>query len=121
MDDSQIQISIIFPSHDREDVIHANLKSIQNLENIQEIETIIIDNDSKDSTKDIIKSFIRKTDINLTLIEKDENLGFSKSINIASKIAKGEYIFITNDDVEFPRDFFQVLLNLYNKLKKAKR
>ncbi|MFX1502159.1 MAG: glycosyltransferase family 2 protein [Promethearchaeota archaeon] len=121
MKNSNIKISILFPSHDREDVIFANLKSIQNLENIQEIETIIIDNDSKDSTKDIIKTFIQNNkNINITLIEKKENLGFSISINLAVKLAKGEYIFITNDDVEFPRDFFRVLLNLYDRLKKNK-
>ena len=117
MHEPPIKISIIFPSHNREDVIGANLKSIKNLVNIKEIETIIIDNNSQDSTKEIIKSFIKKNkDIKLTLVEKYENLGFSVSINLAAKLAKGKYIFITNDDVEFPKDFFQVLLKLYPKL-----
>ena len=120
MDKTLIKISILFPSHDREDVILANLKSIEKLVNIHEIETIIIDNNSQDSTKEIIKSFIHKSDINLTLVEKNENLGFSVSINLAAKMAKGEYIFISNDDVEFPPDFFKILLKLYNNLKKDK-
>ncbi len=117
MDDSTIKISIVYPSHNREDVIYENLESIQNLENIQEIEIIIIDNNSSDSTKDIIKSF---KDINLTLIELKENLGFAKSINIGATIAKGEFIFISNEDVEYPQDFFQVLLTKYHNLKKDK-
>ncbi|MFX1384046.1 MAG: glycosyltransferase family 2 protein [Promethearchaeota archaeon] len=121
MNNSDIRISIIFPSHDREDVIGANLESIKNLENLHEIETIIIDNNSQDSTKDIIKSFIRSNkNIKITLVEKYENLGFSVSINIAAKMAKGEYIFITNDDVAFEPDFFLVLLRLYHELKRDK-
>jgi len=121
MNEPPLKISILFPSHDREDVIRANLKSIKNLENIKEIETIIIDNNSQDSTKEIIKSFIRNNkDIKIKLVEKDENLGFSVSINLAAKLAKGEYIFVTNDDVEFPSNFFEILLNLYNNLKKDK-
>ena len=117
MDEPPIKISIVYPSHDREDVIHENLKSIQKLKNIQEIEIIIIDNDSSDSTKDIIKSF---KGMNITLIEKNENLGFAKSINIGARIAKGEFIFISNEDVEYPQDFFQVLLTKYHNLKKDK-
>ena len=117
MTDKKIKISIIFPTFNAERVIFKNLNSIQKLNNLDEIEVIIVDNGSMDSTRDIIKSF---TKVKLTLIEKDSDLGFARVINIGVPLAKGEFIFLTNDDVAFPKDFFNVLLELYKKLKKDK-
>ncbi len=116
MSASQIKISIVFPTFNGEEVIYNNLQSIKNLNNLIEIELIIVDNNSKDSTKGIINSF--KKDINITLINQNTNLGFAQACNIAISKAKGEFIYITNQDVAFPNDFFTVLLKLYKKLKK---
>ena len=111
------KISIIFVTYNAQKVIYKNLKSIENLENLYEIEIIIIDNDSLDSTKNIIKSF---KNLNIRLFEQNENLGFARAINLGAQKAKGELLFITNDDVDFPKDFFKILLNLYYEFKKEK-
>ena len=103
MNKPDIKISIIFPSYNGEDVILNNLNSLRNLNNANEIEIIITDNDSKDSTKEIIKSF---NNLNIQLLE------LSKTI--------GEFIFITKQDVDFPNDFFEIILTLYKKIKKDK-
>ena len=116
MDSSKIRISIIFPSYYGEDVIYKNLDSIFNLSNSNEIELVIVDNNSKDTTKEVIKSFNKKIKINL--IEQKTNLGFAEACNIAVTKAKGEFIYITNQDVAFPEKFFEILLNLYDKNKK---
>lgn len=108
------KISIIFPTYNGENVISKCLKSIQGLENIRNIELIIVDNNSTDSTREIVKSFIN---LNIRLIEQESNLGFAKACNIGVNNAIGEYIFITNQDVAFPKDFFKILLDLYNHLK----
>jgi hypothetical protein len=118
MNSSKAKISIIFPSYNGEDVIFTNLKSIENLNNSNEIELIIIDNNSIDSTKEIIKSF--KNRLNIKLFESYTNLGFAKACNLAVIKAKGDFIYITNQDVAFPEDFFEILLNLYDKIKKNK-
>ena len=115
MNDSKIKISIIFPSYFGEIVLAENLNSIQNLNNNDEIELVIIDNNSKDATVDIIKSY---KDLKINLIKQNENLGFAKACNIGVNQAKGEFIFITNQDVAFPKKFFTILLDLYEKLKK---
>ncbi|MFX0186797.1 MAG: glycosyltransferase family 2 protein [Candidatus Hodarchaeota archaeon] len=111
------KISIIFPTYFAEKVIYKNLKSIENLDNLEEIEVVIIDNGSLDSTKEIIKSF---KNLNIRLIEQNKDLGFARAINLGAPKAKGEFLFITNDDVDFPKDFFIILLNLYKNLKKDK-
>ena len=116
MNDSKTKISIIFPSYNGEKFLCKNLKSIQQLSNLNEIELVIVDNNSNDSTKEIIKSFNHK--INITLIEQESNLGFAKACNIGVFNAKGKYIFITNQDVIFPEDFFKIILFVYHHYKK---
>lgn len=115
MNNSNIKVSIIFPSYNGEDVIHENLKSIKNLANSNEVEIIIVDNNSADSTKEIINSF--KNKININFIELNSNIGFAKACNIAVSKAKGEFLYITNQDVAFPKDFFNILLNVYREIK----
>ena len=115
MEKNDIKISIIFPTYNGENVLQANLTSIQNLSNLDEIELIIIDNNSTDSTKEVIKSC---KDINLRLIEQSRNLGFAEACNIGVLNAKGEFIFITNQDVIFPSKFFQKLKKVYLDYKK---
>lgn len=106
-------ISIIFPSFNGEKVIRKNLISIKNLSNISDIEIVIIDNNSSDSTKKTIKSF---NSLNINLIEMNSNLGFAKACNIGVKESLGHYIFITNQDVIFPVEFFEVVLELFLNL-----
>ena len=53
-----IKFSIIFPSYNGESLVPNCLKSIENLDNINEVELIIIDNNSTDSTLEVIKSFL---------------------------------------------------------------
>ena len=114
---SNNKISIIFPSYNGENVIHDCLKSVENLDNLNETELIIVDNNSTDSSIDIIKSFKK---INLIILIQKSNLGFARACNLAVNKAKGEFIFITNQDVSFPEDFFTILLNLYMRIKKDK-
>lgn len=116
-DNSEVLISIIFPSFNGEDVLYKNLHSIQNLINFNEIEIVIIDNNSDDSTITLVKSF---KELNINLIEQKSNLGFAKACNIGALHSKGKYIFITNQDVIFPSDFFVVLLKLFEELKYSK-
>ena len=105
------KISIIFPSYNGEKYLVQNLNSIKNLNNSENIELIIVDNNSKDLSIEIIESY--KNSLNINLIKEESNLGFSKACNIGVANAKSEFIFITNQDVAFPPDFFQKLIPIY--------
>ena len=115
MDDFLPKISIIFPSHNGENYLNRNLDSIMHLSNLNEIELIIIDNNSHDKSKEIIKSYYTEIDINL--IEQNKNIGFAKACNLSASYARGEFLFITNQDMIFIPDFFKNLLDLYKELK----
>ena len=113
MENSSPIISIIFPSYNAEKFIQKNLRSIQAATESIKVEIIIVDNNSKDNTLKLINQFDR---LNITTIKKQRNLGYAKACNIGVKRANGEFIFITNQDVFFPSDFFKVLLETYNTL-----
>ncbi len=115
MDELNSKISIIFPTYNGEKYLKRTFDSIKNLNVLEEVELIIIDNNSNDSSLDIIDSY--KPYINIKLIKQNSNQGFAKACNIGVIKAKSEFIFITNQDVIFPRVFFQKLMKLYKDYK----
>lgn len=111
-------ISIIFPSYNGEDFLKRNLDSIISLESKKDIELVIVDNDSTDNTLKIIESYNNKLEINL--IKKNTNLGYAKACNLGVLRCNGEFIFLTNQDVIFTKEFFKKLRKLYKKHSKHK-
>lgn len=75
--------------------VQRSLKSI-------DAEIIVVDNDSKDDSCQMVKRRFPA----ITLIENKENVGFSKANNQAVKIAKGEYVCILNPDTAVAEDTF---------------
>ena len=118
MNESKPRISIIYPSFNGEPYLKKNLDSIKNLTNLNEIELIIVDNNSTDLTIKIIESY--KNKIRIKLIKNKVNIGFAKGCNIGVINANGDFIFITNQDTIFPQNFFESLLIIYQKYKKEK-
>ena len=116
MENTLPKISIIFPSYNGEKFLNRNLDSIIPLSKFNEIELVIIDNKSNDRSKEIIKSY--RKGLNINLIELNKNKGFAKACNLGASYAKGEFLFITNQDMIFTPNFFKDLLDIYEKLKK---
>lgn len=74
-------------------------------------EIILIDNNSRDNSIEVIKSNYR----GITLIESDKNIGFGKANNIGiSKAIKegADYIFLLNQDAYVDRDSIRSLVSL---------
>ncbi len=71
-----------------------------------EAEIIVIDNDSKDDSCEMLKKHFP----NIKLIENKENVGFSKANNQGVAIAKGEYVCILNPDTAVAKDTFRKAL-----------
>ncbi|MHA2129298.1 MAG: glycosyltransferase family 2 protein [Promethearchaeota archaeon] len=111
MQNTNPKISIVFPSYNGVKYLKRNLDSIKSLNNLNEIELVIIDNMSRDSSIKVIKSYAKK--INIKLIENALNEGFAEGCNSGVQNSEGEFVFITNQDVIFPPDFFKKLLKIY--------
>lgn len=69
-------------------------------------EIIMVDNASKENPTEIIKSQYP----HVKLIVNDINYGFTGGNNIGIKAAKGDYIFVVNNDTEVTEDLLERLL-----------
>ncbi|TWP23747.1 glycosyltransferase family 2 protein [Apibacter muscae] len=87
-------LSIIIVNYNGINYLEGCLNSIFNNLQLIDYEVIIIDNKSTDDSVE----FIKKKFPNVILIESDDNLGFAKGNNIASKNAKGKYLLLLNND-----------------------
>jgi len=100
-------VSIVVPSYNYEAFIEAALSSIFE-QTYQEIELIIVDDNSKDNSCKIIDRLVSSKEYKdrfngrLEFVQHDVNLGAHNSINEGIKLSKGEYITILNAD-----DLFQ--------------
>jgi glycosyltransferase involved in cell wall biosynthesis len=82
----------------------------------QNFEFIIIDDGSSDNSLEIIKSY---KDARIVLVTQ-ENMGLTKSLNKALKIARGDYIArMDSDDISHPQRFERQLLFLKSHPKHA--
>ncbi len=107
-------ISIIIVNYNVKDLLLQCIKSIySNRNETLTIETIVIDNDSKDdSVNAVLQEFPQ-----VILIENKFNAGFSSANNQGINIAKGEFIFLLNPDTEIIGDALFQLFNYINNNK----
>ena len=71
-------------------------------------EIIIVDNGSTDGSIQLIEEYMNSPNfkIDIKLIKNEENLGFAPAVNQGIRMAKSEYIFSINNDVEL--DFMTI-------------
>ncbi len=79
-------------------------------------QVIIVDNNSNQETKKILKKYQSKP--NFKIIFNKKNLGFGRAVNQASKIAKGEYLLLLNPDLLINSSQIKTLLKFAQKQKK---
>lgn len=103
------KVSVIVPVYNVEKYIEKCLNTLVN-QTLKEIEIIIVNDGSKDNSKEIIKKFIGMYPEKIVYLEK-ENGGLSDARNFGIPYAKGEYIaFLDSDDY--------VELNMYEDMYK---
>lgn len=91
-----MDLSIIIISWNTKEFLKKCLDSIyKNQENLN-LEIIVVDNNSKDETIEMIKQEFK----DVKLISNNQNRGFSFANNQAIKIATGYYILLLNPDTE---------------------
>lgn len=96
-------VSVIMSNYNTpEEYLRTAIDSILN-QTYTDIEFIIVDDCSTDQSKDVIQSY---NDSRIILIENNENLGLTKSLNIALHAAKGEFVArMDSDDYSYPDRF----------------
>jgi GT2 family glycosyltransferase len=69
-------------------------------------ELILVDNGSTDGSVEYVKEHYP----NARLIENGKNLGFAPAVNIGLKAARGDYLYVLNQDLRFRKGATQSLL-----------
>ena len=102
---SKIDLSIIIITYNSEKYIKDCFSSIYHHCSDINYEIIVLDNNSKDNTVNLIKRECPKT----TLIKSNDNLGFSKGNNQAINHSTGEFILLLNIDIILLHNLSEIL------------
>jgi glycosyltransferase involved in cell wall biosynthesis len=106
-------VSIIMTSYNHEKFIFIAIKSVLN-QTFTDLELIIIDDASKDNSREIIKDYSKK-DGRITTVFHEDNRGIAKTLNEGIEKAGGKYIaFIGSDDV-WHKDKLQKQIEILGK------
>ena len=91
-----VEISVVIPTYNRSDVIGRAIESALK-QTLEEIEVIVVDDASTDSTQEIVTSI---DDPRVEYIKHEQNLGGSAARNTGLDHSSGKYIaFLDSDDV----------------------
>lgn len=114
----QYKISIIIPVYNCENYLEETLESLKNQTiGFNNIEVIIIDDNSTDSSKNIVKKFATQhyNVIPIFLLENSGAAGLPRNIGI--ELATGKYIMFVDSDDILNVDACEILFNLANSNK----
>ncbi len=89
-------ISIAMTTYNGEKYIREQIDSILN-QSYSDIELVICDDSSKDSTREILKEYEKK-DSRVKLFFNEQNLGFKKNFEKAISLCNGEYVALSDQD-----------------------
>ena len=109
---NQIAVSIIIPVYNAQSHIKNCLNILLNQNFEKQIEVIMVDDASTDSSCDIIASYNLQ---NLKLYKLIKNSGQSAARNKGLKEAKGEYVFFMDVDDTIDQDSLKILYSLAKK------
>jgi GT2 family glycosyltransferase len=87
------------------------LRSINEHGTYKNIEVIVVDNGSKEDPTETFKAIYPAVKV----ICNGKNLGFTGGNNVGIRAAKGDFLFIVNNDTEFTPGLLEGLLEIFEK------
>ncbi len=110
MDQRVYKLSVIIPSKDHFDILRNCIESLINKSgfNFCRSEIIVVDNGSKESVQNQIKSYIedchKSHSVTIHYLLEEEEFNFSAMCNRGAAASKGDYLLFLNDDVEITEE-----------------
>jgi glycosyltransferase involved in cell wall biosynthesis len=92
-----MKLSIMIITYNRCNEVLRAVKSCLPFMN-EDMELVIVDNNSSDETAEVLNSFLNSLTINHKLVLSKENLGVAGGRNLAFSLCKGDYVFSLDDD-----------------------
>jgi glycosyltransferase involved in cell wall biosynthesis len=101
-------VSIVLPTYKRAHVLPNAIRSVLN-QTYENLELIIVDDNSPDNTPEVIKSF---SDKRIRYVRNDPNLKLPKALNKGFSLAQGNYLTWTSDDNMFADNAIEKMVKL---------
>jgi GT2 family glycosyltransferase len=106
MSDPDIRVSAVLVSYNSKEDLLKNLPSLLEATSRETDEVILVDNDSTDSTSEVVRSVFP----DVRLIEAGENLGFGGAVNLAAVQARGRTLLVLNPDLRIQSQAIDALV-----------
>lgn len=106
--------SIITVNFHQTEVTIALLESINKFYTAKNVEVIIVDNGAEKNQELVFQPYFD----HITYIQSKENLGFAGGNNLGIKQAKGDFIFLLNNDTEIPAGCIETMRKELNSNEK---
>jgi glycosyltransferase involved in cell wall biosynthesis len=111
-------VSIIIPNYNRGRILSKAIESALN-QTYKNIEIIIVDDNSEDNSRQIIRDYALKYK-NIKYEFLKENKGANYCRNVGAKLSMGEYLaFLDSDDI-FLNNKIEKQINVFHKFKDVK-
>lgn len=99
-------VSVIMPCYNHSKYIRKSIDGVLR-QSYADIELIVVDDDSKDESVDIVETY-KKEDNRIKTVYHDGNMGVSKSRNDAISISRGKYIAFCDADDIWEKDKLEI-------------
>lgn len=106
-------ISVIMPTYNRSAMMKQAINSVLS-QSYDDIEVVVVDDNSSDNTKEVIDDFILKG-YNIKYHHNSQNMGPGYNRNKGYTLSKGEYIvFMDDDDYYTNTNFYKKAIDILN-------
>ena len=99
-----MRFSIVIPTYNRADELRATLSSLSSLSSDAPWELLVVDNNSRDATRDVVTEAARHFPVELRYLLEPEQ-GRSAALNAGIRASRGEIVVTTDDDVRVEPDW----------------
>lgn len=114
-------VSLIIPNYNGNRLLVKNLPKVFEAAKMYDSSTeiIIVDDGSTDNSIETLKTIMGplRHDVNVKIITKEKNEGFSSTCNLGAKKANGNIIVLLNTDIWPEKDFLLYLIPHFNQAK----
>jgi len=108
-------VTVFTPTYNRAGLLH-RLYDTLILQTYKNFEWVIVDDGSKDNTKDVVSSFVKEGKLNIHYVQQ-ENGGKHRAINTGVGLATGELFFILDSDDILPNNALELVVKTFQPIK----